>query len=91
MTGRSAMKLQVDALLTDAADQVRVPGVVVAVANSSGLIYQGVAGVRSLATGATMKQDTIMSIASMTKTITTVTVLQLMEQDRLVLDARVSE
>ena len=35
MTGHSAIKLQVDALLTGAPDQLRVAGVVAAVANST--------------------------------------------------------
>jgi CubicO group peptidase (beta-lactamase class C family) len=68
-----------------------VPGVVAAVANADGVLYQGAAGLRDVASGEAMETDTIFDIASMTKPVTTVAVLQLVEQGRVALDAPVSE
>jgi len=54
-----------------------------------GLIYQGAFGVRALPSGAAMTMDTVFRIASMTKAITSVAALQLVEQGKLSLDGPV--
>ncbi len=82
--------------LTGAADAVldgvtsgspRVPGVVALATNREGNIYEGAAGVRSLANGAAMTTDTICAIFSTTKAIAGTACLQLVEEGRLDLDA----
>jgi methyl acetate hydrolase len=63
-----------------------VPGVVAVAANDKGVIYQGAFGTRDLAQGPAMTVDTIFRIASMTKAVTSVAAMQLVEQGRLHLD-----
>jgi methyl acetate hydrolase len=68
-----------------------VPGVVAIAATDKGVVYEGAFGVRDLADGEAMTHDTVFRIASMTKTLTSVAALQLVEQGRLALDAPVPE
>jgi methyl acetate hydrolase len=75
-----------DAMVADRA----VPGAVGVLADRSGVIFEGAAGVRNAATGAPMEVDTEFLIASMTKLVTGVAVLQLVERGRLDLDATVA-
>ena len=58
-------------------------GVVAIAANDKGVIYKGAFGTRNLAQGAAMTPDTIFRIASMTKAVTSVAAMQLVEQGRL--------
>lgn len=64
-----------------------VPGVVAAVTDRDGTLYEGAAGIRALGRDAPMTPDTVLSIYSMTKPITATAVLQLVEQGQLDLDA----
>jgi CubicO group peptidase (beta-lactamase class C family) len=73
-----------DRLLSETAG--RIPGVVVAVSDRDGLIYEGAAGVRQLGEEAAMTADTIFWIASSTKAITTAAALQCVERGQLTLD-----
>jgi methyl acetate hydrolase len=68
-----------------------VPGVVALAADDNGLIYAGAFGERQLGSGVEMTLDTVCWIASMTKAITSVASLQLVEQGRLSLDAPMAE
>ena len=76
-----------DALLTRYTEPGLLPGIVAGVASSEGTLYQGAAGKRNLDTGEQMTTDTIVAIASMTKPVTTVAALQLVDQGLLDLDA----
>jgi methyl acetate hydrolase len=67
-----------------------LPCAVAGVANSDGTLYMGAAGLRSLDDTQAMTTDTIFAIASMTKTITTVATLQLVEQGLIDLDAPIT-
>ena len=58
-------------------------------ATAGGKVYEGAYGVRRLGDGAAMTLDTIFRIASMTKAITSVAAMQLVEQGRLSLDGPV--
>lgn len=80
----------IDALLRDAAEGV-VPGVVALAADRSGIIYQQVFGRRAVPDGAAMTLDSVFWIASMTKAITAVAAMQLVEQRRMALDQPASE
>ena len=64
-----------------------VPGVVAIAADQGGVICEAAAGQRELATDQAMTLDTIFWIASMTKAITSVAAMQLVEQGKLALDA----
>jgi methyl acetate hydrolase len=67
-----------------------VPGVVGVVADRSGVIFEGAAGRRNAATGDPMTIDTVFRIVSMTKLMTSVAVLQLVERGRVGLDTAVA-
>jgi CubicO group peptidase (beta-lactamase class C family) len=80
---------EVDLLLRTATETGEIPGVVALAATDNGLVYEGVFGRRRLPEGPAMTRDTVFRIASMVKLITSVAALQLVEQDKLSLDAPV--
>src|SRR5437016_9524785 len=82
----SASRARIDAALKHAVDTREVPGVVAMAATDKGLFYEGAFGVRELANGPDMTLDTVFRIASMTKAITSVAAMQLVEQGKLKLD-----
>ena len=77
---------QIDTALRQATEHKDVPGVVAVAANDKGVIYEGAFGTRNLAQGPAMTLDTIFRLASMTKAVTSVAAMQLVEQGRLQLD-----
>jgi CubicO group peptidase (beta-lactamase class C family) len=82
----TARSRQIDAVLRHATDAKEVPGVVAVAANDKGVIYEGAFGVRNLAQGPAMTLDTMFRLASMTKAVTSVAAMQLVEQGKLQLD-----
>jgi len=84
--GGAAQSRQIDAVLRRATDAKEVPGVVAVAANDKGVIYEGAFGTRNLVQGPAMTLDTIFRLASMTKAVTSVAAMQLVEQGRLQLD-----
>ena len=81
----------IDSLLRRATDAGEVPGVVALAATDRGILYEGVFGRRRLPDGPAMTRDTVFRVASMVKLITSVAALQLVEQDKLALDAPVPD
>ncbi|MFC4024026.1 serine hydrolase domain-containing protein [Oceanobacillus longus] len=79
-------KQRLDKLLEKAVSESEVPGVVAAVANKEGVIYEGVFGNRSIDSNESMTSESVFWIASMTKAITSVAAMQLVEQGKLNLD-----
>ena len=77
---------KLDFLLHRAVDDGDVPGVVAMATNAEEVIYQGAFGKRALGGDQAMTLDTVVWIASMTKSITGAAVMQLVEQGRLDLD-----
>ena len=77
---------QMEASLQAAVDAADVPGLVAMAATERSVIYHGAFGVRSNGARATMSADTVFSIASMTKLLTSVAALQLVERGRIKLD-----
>jgi CubicO group peptidase (beta-lactamase class C family) len=63
-----------------------VPGIVAMATDRRGIVYQGAFGVADAGNKRPMTVDTIFRIASMTKPITSLAVMQLVEQGRLALD-----
>jgi CubicO group peptidase (beta-lactamase class C family) len=61
----------------------RLPGVVVMIARNGQIAYQEAFGVRDPETGAPMQKDSIFRLQSMTKPITAVAVLMLMEEGKI--------
>jgi methyl acetate hydrolase len=86
MTNRAAAQQRIDGLLQRAVETREVPGVVAMAADADGAIYQGAFGRRDIASGPAMTLDTVFRIASMTKAITCVAAMQLVEEGRLGLD-----
>jgi methyl acetate hydrolase len=82
---------QIDAVLRRATDAGDVPGVVAVAAGEKGLLYEGAFGTRDLAKGPAMTPDTIFRIASMTKAITSVAAMQLVEQGKLDLERPIGD
>lgn len=76
----------IDPVLQSAVEAGKVRGVVVAAASRDGVLYEGAFGAKDAAAGEPMAADTIFRIASMTKAVTSVAVMQLVEQGRLKLD-----
>ena len=68
-----------------------LPGVAAAARLADGDVIERAAGVRGLDNPASMTSDTVFWIASFTKAVTTAAVLQLVQQDRLSLDAPVAD
>src|SRR5438132_13890600 len=75
-----------DLVLARAVDTAQVPGVVALAAHRQGVLYQGAFGRRALDEDAAMTLDTLFNIASMTKPVTAVAALQLIERRQLALD-----
>ncbi len=78
--------MSIDDVLKEAADSGKVPGVVAMAATADGLVYEGAFGTRRLGGSEPMTLDTVFRIASMTKAITCVAAMQLVEQGKLSLD-----
>lgn len=72
-------------------DAGQIPGAVIAVARRGKLVYFEALGQSDKAAGTPMTTDTIFSLASMTKPMTTVAALQLYEQGRLLIDDPLSK
>jgi len=77
---------RIDATLRAAVEAKEVPGIVAMATTEKGLIYEGVFGTRDLGKGPAMTRDTVFRIASMTKAVTCVAAMQLVEQGKLTLD-----
>ena len=77
--------------LSDAVAHGDVPGVVAIVVGQDGVLYQGTAGKLDVGRGIAMPADAIFRIASMTKPITTVAAMMLVEAGTLRLDDPVSK
>src|SRR5689334_21928514 len=75
-----------DASLRGAVERKDVPGVVALVTDRERVLYQGAFGVADVATGRPLTADALFRIASMTKPITSLALMQLVEQGRLGLD-----
>jgi methyl acetate hydrolase len=75
-----------DTSLRAAVERKDVPGVVALVTNRERVLYQGAFGVADVAAGRPLAPDALFRIASMTKPVTSVALMQLIEQGRLTLD-----
>lgn len=80
-----------DDLLEKAVISGVLPGVVALVATTEGILYEASFGVRDIHSGAPITPDTIFGIASMTKSLTAVAVLQLVERRLVALSQPVGE
>src|SRR5215472_10074326 len=81
---------QIDQVLREAVEEKKVPGIVAMVAVADRVTYQGASGKRDTTKNIPMTVDSIFHIASMTKPITSVGVMQLVEKGRVKLDEPVA-
>lgn len=89
MTSRAEAQAQIDRSLRQAVEAGATPGMVAMAGTGAETLYQGAFGLRDLASGPAMTLDTVFRIASMTKAITSVAAMQLVETGKLDLDAPV--
>ena len=76
----------IDAILLGAVEHKDVPGVVALITNRERVVYQGAFGVADVSTGRPLATDALFRIASMTKPVTSVALMQLIEQGKIGLD-----
>jgi CubicO group peptidase (beta-lactamase class C family) len=90
MEGETRMRCdaetQIDRALQDAVERREVPGVVALAVSDRGMLYEGAFGLRDLSSGQPMTLDTVFRIASMTKAITSIAAVQLVERGKIALD-----
>ena len=82
----STASAALDSGLRGAVERKDVPGVVALVTDRERVLYQGAFGVADIATGRPLTSDALFRIASMTKPVTSVALMQLIEQGRVGLD-----
>src|SRR6187399_1758418 len=82
----SPASIALDNSLREAVERKDVPGVVALVTDRDRVLYQSAFGVADVSTGRPLTSDALFRIASMTKPITSVALMQLIEQGRLGLD-----
>jgi CubicO group peptidase (beta-lactamase class C family) len=75
-----------DSSLRGAVERKDVPGVVALVTDRERVLYKSAFGVADVATGRPLTQDALFRIASMTKPVTSVALMQLVEQGKIGLD-----
>lgn len=80
------MRQAVDRALAQAVETGRIAGAVVLVGDSAGTRHASAAGLADPASGRPMVEDTIFQLASMTKAVTSVAAMQLVETGALALD-----
>ena len=88
------MKLEaqpVDAVLQNAVEAGRVPGIAAGVRGRDGTLYESAYGLARSAEALPMRRDTIFRVASMTKPVTTLAILMLCEEGKLELDTPLSD
>src|SRR5689334_10847562 len=76
----------IDQVLRNAVAEKHLPCVVAMVARGDTVVYQGAFGKQTDAATAPLPVDAIFAIASMTKTVTSVALMQLVERGKVKLD-----
>jgi methyl acetate hydrolase len=88
---RLATSPDIDSYLTSVIRDTRIPGIVALVVDTDRVIYTGAFGRQDVAGGVPMANDTIFRIASMTKPVTSVAVMMLVQEGDIELDDPVSD
>jgi len=89
--GKSASTGAIDKVLSEGIQRRQIPCVTAMVASPNNILYSGAFGKRDSASGVDVKPDSIFAIASMTKAITSVAAMQLVERGKVKLDEPVSK
>ena len=77
---------KIDADLEHAVRETHIPGIVAMVADADGVLYSGAFGAQDVGNAVPMSKDSIFRLASMTKPVTSVAVMMLVEAGKLRLD-----
>ncbi len=88
---RAKTKISIDETLKNGIERRKIPCVTAMVADSHRVLYHGAFGARDAASGTPVKIDSIFSIASMTKAITSFAAVQLVEAKKVSLDEPVEK
>ncbi len=88
--GASGSAPAIDRVLREGIERRKIPCVAAMVASADKILYSGAFGKRDSASGIDVQPDSIFAIASMTKAVTSVAAMQLVEQGRLKLDEPVA-
>ena len=80
----------IDRTLREGIERRKIPCVAAMVATQDRILYSGAFGKRDSASGIDIQPDSIFQIASMTKAITSVAAMQLVERGKLKLDEPVA-
>jgi CubicO group peptidase (beta-lactamase class C family) len=86
-----AGKAGIAKVTTAATERGDVPGVVTVIVNRDGVLYEGAAGKQDAARGVAMPPNAIFRIASMTKPVTSVAIMMLVDAGKVKLDDPVSK
>src|SRR5215207_9415886 len=81
----------IDTALRTAVERGDVPGVVALVTDREHILYRGAFGVADVSSRRPMAVDSMFRIASMTKAVTSLALMQLIEQGKLGLEDRMDE
>ena len=81
----------IDRTLREGIERRKIPCVTAMVASQNEILYSGAFGKRDSASGIDVQPDSIFAIASMTKAITSVAAMQLVERGKLKLDEPVAK
>jgi len=88
--GASGAANAIDRVLREGIQRRNIPCVTAMVASADRILYSGAFGKRDQASGIAVQPDSIFAIASMTKAITSVAAMQLVERGKLKLDEPVA-
>ncbi len=80
----------IDAVLAGAVERGEIPGVVAVATSPDGVFYEGAFGRRDVGADVAMTADSLFRIASMTKPVTSVAAMQLVDEGLVELDAPVA-
>jgi methyl acetate hydrolase len=81
----------ISSVLKTATDRGDVPGVAVAVVNKDGVLYNEAFGKSRTLTSTPMAKDTIFNMASMTKPVTSIAIMMLVDEGKLKIDDEVAK
>ena len=81
---------EIDEYLRRAVQETQIPGLVAMVADGDSVLYAFAVGAQNVAADVPMSLDTIFRIASMTKPVTSVAVVMLIEEGKVALDDPIS-
>jgi CubicO group peptidase (beta-lactamase class C family) len=88
--GAASSTSAIDRTLREGIERRKIPCVTAMVASHDQILYSGAFGKRDMASGIDVRPDSIFAIASMTKAITSVAAMQLVERGKLKLDEPVA-